>query len=458
MLAAAMKLAATLLGQRYTFSDVKEVLAKANERKSGDELAGVAARDPKERAAAKIVLAGLTLAELRENPVVPYEEDEVTRNAEDSIPDELFAKVASFTVSDLREWLLDTATTGEAMLALSPALSPEMIAACAKLMSNLDLVLAAKKIHVPTVANATFGLPGRISFRLQPNHPTDDAAAIHAAIREGLVYGSGDAVIGINPATDSVESTCELLAMVKELLTCWRCPTQNCLLSHVTIQMEALRRRAPMDLMFQSLSGTERGCRAFGVHIALLDEAAQMVAELGTARGPNRMYFETGQGSALSSNAHHGADQQTLEVRNYTLARRWKPFLVNTVVGFIGPEYLYDGPQIARAGLEDVFSGKLAGLPMGCDVCYTNHARCDQNELETLAVLLAAAGCAYFMGLPLGDDIMLNYQSTSFHDNATVRQIFGYRPTPEFEAWMESLGLLEDGRPTARFGDPTVLP
>jgi ethanolamine ammonia-lyase large subunit len=453
-----MKLAATLLGQRYTFADVKELLAKANERKSGDELAGVAARDPKERAAAKIVLAGLTLAELRENPVVPYEEDEVTRNAEDSIPDELFAGVASWTVSDLREWLLDTETSGEAMLALSPALTPEIIAACAKLMSNLDLVLAAKKIHVTTVANATFGLPGRMSFRLQPNHPTDDAAAILAAFREGLVYGSGDAVIGINPATDSVDSTCELLTMVKEHLTRWRCPTQNCLLSHVTIQMEALRRKAPMDLMFQSLSGTERGCRAFGIELKLMDEAAAMVAELGTARGPNRMYFETGQGSALSSNAHHGADQQTLEVRNYTLARRWRPYLVNTVVGFIGPEYLYDGPQIARAGLEDVFSGKLAGLPMGCDVCYTNHARCDQNELENLAVLLAAAGCAYFMGLPLGDDVMLNYQSTSFHDNAAVRQIFGYRPTPEFERWMESLGLLEDGRPTARFGDPTVLP
>jgi ethanolamine ammonia-lyase large subunit len=325
-------------------------------------------------------------------------------------------------------------------------------------MSNLDLVLAAKKIHVTTVANATFGLPGRMSFRLQPNHPTDDAAAILAAFREGLVYGSGDAVIGINPATDSVDSTCELLTMVKEHLTRWRCPTQNCLLSHVTIQMEALRRKAPMDLMFQSLSGTERGCRAFGIELKLMDEAAAMVAELGTARGPNRMYFETGQGSALSSNAHHGADQQTLEVRNYTLARRWRPYLVNTVVGFIGPEYLYDGPQIARAGLEDVFSGKLAGLPMGCDVCYTNHARCDQNELENLAVLLAAAGCAYFMGLPLGDDVMLNYQSTSFHDNAAVRQIFGYRPTPEFERWMESLGLLEDGRPTARFGDPTVLP
>jgi len=453
-----MKLATTLLGQRYTFTDVKQVLARANERKSGDELAGVAARNPKERVAAKIVLSGLTLAELRESPVVPYEIDEVTRNVEDSLDQPIFARVASWTVSDLREWVLDDSTTGDQMLALSPGLTPEIIAACAKIMSNLDLVLAAKKMHVVVRANATFGLPGRMSFRLQPNHPTDDPDAILAAMREGLVHGSGDAVIGINPATDSVDSTCTLLRMVKDQMQRWKVPTQNCLLAHVTNQMEALKRGAPMDLMFQSLCGTEKGCKAFGITIAMMDEAAQMVQERGTAQGPNRMYFETGQGSALSSDAHHGADQQTLEARNYTLARRWTPYLVNTVVGFIGPEYLYDGPQITRAGLEDVFCGKLAGLPMGCDVCYTNHARCDQNELENMAVLLAAAGCAYFMGLPLGDDIMLNYQSTSFHDNAAVRSVFGYRPTPEFEAWMERLGLLQDGRPTSRFGDPTVLP
>jgi ethanolamine ammonia-lyase large subunit len=453
-----MKLATVLLGQRYLFSDVKEVLAKANERKSGDELAGVAARDPKERVAAKIVLADLTLRELRENPVVPYEIDAVTRQAEDSLDDTVFSRFASLTVAELRDWILDTRTRGEDLLALSPGLTPEVIAACAKLMSNLDLVQASKKIQVTTRANATLGLPGRMSFRLQPNHPTDDAAAILASTREGLVHGTGDAVIGINPATDSVESTCDLLRVLKEHMNRWGVPTQSCLLSHVTVQMEALRQGAPMDLMFQSLCGTESGCRAFGIDLALMDEAAQMVQERGTARGENRMYFETGQGSALSSSAHHGADQQTLEVRNYTLARRWRPFIVNTVVGFIGPEYLYDGPQITRAGLEDVFCGKLAGLPMGCDVCYTNHARCDQNELENMAVLLSAAGCAYFMGLPLGDDIMLNYQSTSFHDNATIRQIFGYRPTPEFEAWMEDLGLLDCGEPTARFGDATVLP
>lgn len=453
-----MKLAATLLGERFSFSDVKEVLAKANEPKSGDALAGVAARDPKERVAAKIVLSGLTLKDLREHPVVPYETDEVTRQVEDHLDEAAFSRVASLTVGELREWLLDTRTRGQDMLALSPGLTPEIIAGVAKLMSNLDLCVAARKIQVVTRANATFGLPGRMSFRLQPNHPTDDAEAIVASTREGLVHGSGDAVIGINPATDSVDSTCELLRVLKDHMNRWKVPTQNCLLSHVTIQMEALRRKAPMDLMFQSLCGSEKGMTAFGVSVKLLDEAAAMVQELGTARGENRMYFETGQGSALSSDAHHGADQQTLEVRNYTLARRWKPFLVNTVVGFIGPEYLYNGPQIARAGLEDVFSGKLAGLPMGCDVCYTNHARCDQNELENLAVLLAAAGCAYFMGLPLGDDIMLNYQSTSFHDNAAVRWLFGYRPTPEFEAWMEGLGLLADGQPTLRFGDPTVLP
>jgi len=452
-----MKLATTLLGQRYHFSNVKEVLARANERKSGDELAGVAARDPKERVAAKIVLAGLTCHDLREHPVVPYEEDEVTRVVEDTLDQEVFARVADWTLGELREWILDDRTTGDDLLALSPGLTPEIIAACAKLMGNLDLVLAAKKIHVVVEANATLGLPGRMSFRLQPNHPTDAPEAILATTREGLVYGSGDAVIGINPATDSVQSTLELLAVVKDHMNRWEVPTQNCLLSHVTIQMEALRRGAPMDLMFQSLSGTEKGCKAFGINIGLLDEASAMIQELGSAKGPNRMYFETGQGSALSSDAHHGADQQTVEVRNYTLARRWKPFLVNTVVGFIGPEYLFDGPQIARAGLEDVFCGKLAGLPMGCDVCYTNHAKTDQNELENLAVLLAAAGTAFFMGLPLGDDIMLNYQSTSFHDNASVREVFGYRPTPQFEAWMEKMGLLRDGRPTERFGDPTVL-
>ena len=452
-----MKLATTLLGQRYTFADVKEVLAKANEKKSGDELAQVAARDPKERVAAKVVLADLTLHELRQHPVVPYEIDEVTRMVEDTLDEAMFAKVASWTVGELREWLLDLRTTGADMLALSPGLTPEIIAACAKIMSNMDLVTAAKKIHVVVEANATFGLPGRMSFRLQPNHPTDAPEAIVAATRDGLVFGTGDAVIGINPATDSVDSTCELLTVLKEHMNRWKVPTQNCLLSHVTIQMEALRRGAPMDLMFQSLCGTQKGCKAFGIDIAMMDEAADMIQRMGTAIGPNRMYFETGQGSALSSDAHHGADQRTLEVRNYTLGRRWKPYLVNTVVGFIGPEYLYDGAQIARAGLEDVFCGKLAGLPMGCDVCYTNHAKCDQNELENLAVLLGAAGCAYFMGMPLGDDIMLNYQSTSYHDNASVRWVFGYRPTPQFEAWMESLGLLSDGQPTDRFGDPSVL-
>ena len=453
----AMLLTTSLLGETYRFADIKTVLARANELKSGDQLAGVAARDPKERVAAKIVLSGLTLHDLRENPVVPYDRDEVTRAVEDNLDQETFSKIAGWTVAELREWLLDTRTSGEDLLALSPALTPEIIAACAKLMSNLDLALAAKKIHVVVVANATLGLPGRMSFRLQPNHPTDAPEAIIASTRDGLVYGTGDAVIGINPATDTVESTCELLKVVKEHMERWGCPTQNCLLSHVTIQMDALKRRAPMDLMFQSLCGSEKGMTAFGVSIPLLDEASAMIQELGTAHGPNRMYFETGQGSALSSDAHHGADQQTLEVRNYTLARRWKPYLVNTVVGFIGPEYLYNGPQITRAGLEDVFAGKLAGLPMGCDVCYTNHARCDQNELENLAVILGAAGCAFFMGMPLGDDIMLNYQSTSFHDNASVRAIHGYRPTPEFEAWMEKMGLLRDGQPTARFGDPSVL-
>jgi ethanolamine ammonia-lyase large subunit len=452
-----MMLSTNLFGRRYSFREVKEVLAKASELKSGDELQGVAAEDPKERVAAKTVLADLTLKDLRENPAVPYDADELTRQVEDELDNEIFGQVASWTIGELREWILDTRTTGDHLLALSPALTPEIIAAVAKLMSNLDLALGARKINVVVRCNNTFGLPGRMSFRLQPNHPTDDADAIVASIREGLVYGTGDAVIGINPATDSVDSTCELLAVTRRCLDRWRVPTQNCLLSHVTIQMEALRRKAPMDLMFQSLCGTEKGCKAFGITIALMDEAYAMARELGHGKGPNCMYFETGQGSALSCEAAHGADQQTLEVRNYTLARRWKPFLVNTVVGFIGPEYLYDGPQIIRAGLEDVFAGKLAGLPMGCDVCYTNHARSDQNQLESLAIVLGAAGCAYYMGMPMGDDIMLNYNSTSYHDNASVRYVFGYKAAPEFETWMERIGLMKDGLPSDRFGDPTVL-
>lgn len=452
-----MRLSTTLLGRTHAFRDLKQVLAKANEPKSGDVLAGVAAEDERERVAAKIVLSEVTLKDLRENPAIPYEQDEVTRVVEDALDDALFRRVASWTVGQLREWLLDDETSGEDIRRLSPAITPEIAAGCAKLMSNLDLIVASKKIRVTARANGTFGLAGRFSSRLQPNDPRDSVEAILAVTREGLSYGNGDAVIGINPATDSVERCYELLSATKDLMRRHEVPTQNCVLAHVTIQMQALERGAPMDLMFQSIAGSQKANRGFGIDVKLLDEANAMVMERGTAAGPNRMYFETGQGAALSADAHFGTDQLTMEARAYGLARRYQPYILNTVVGFIGPEYLFDGPQITRAGLEDHFCGKLLGISMGCDVCYTNHARTDQNQLENLAVLLASAGCNYFMGLPLGDDVMLNYESSSFHDNAAIRDLLGFKPTPEFEAWMEEKGLTKDGKRTRRFGDASIF-
>jgi len=453
-----VRLSTTLLGRSHSFRSLKEVLAKANEPKSGDVLAGVAAEDERERVAAKLVLSEVTLAELRAQPVIPYEEDEVTRIVEDSLDDELFGRIGGWAVGQLREWILDDQTTGEDVRRLSPALTPEIAAACAKLMSNLDLIVAGRKMRVTARANGTFGLEGRFSTRLQPNDPRDSVEAILAVTREGLAYGSGDAVVGINPATDSVESCYELLCATKDLLRRHAVPTQNCVLAHLTIQMQALERGAPVDLLFQSIAGSQKANQGFGIDVALLDDAYALVNERGTAAGPNRMYFETGQGSALSSDAHFGADQLTMEARAYGLARRYAPYILNTVVGFIGPEYLFDGPQITRAGLEDHFCGKLLGISMGCDVCYTNHARTDQNQLENLAVLLASAGCNYFMGLPLGDDVMLNYESSSFHDNAAVRDLLGFKPTPEFERWMEDKGLTENGKRTARFGDASLFP
>jgi ethanolamine ammonia-lyase large subunit len=453
-----LRLSTTLLGRTHTFRDLKEVLAKANEPKSGDVLAGVAATDERERVAAKLVLSEVTLRDLREHPAIPYEEDEVTRVVEDALDDDLFARIGGWSVGQLREWLLDDDTSGADIRRLSPAITPEIAAACAKLMSNLDLIVAAKKVRVTARANGTFGLEGRFSSRLQPNDPLDSIEAILAVTREGLAYGNGDAVIGINPATDSVDRCYELLSATKDLMRRHAVPTQNCVLAHVTIQMQALERGAPMDLLFQSIAGSQKANKGFGIDVKLLDEAYAMVQALGTAAGPDRMYFETGQGSALSADAHFGTDQLTMEARAYGLARRYHPFILNTVVGFIGPEYLFDGPQITRAGLEDHFCGKLLGISMGCDVCYTNHARTDQNQLENLAVLLASAGCNYFMGLPLGDDVMLNYESSSFHDNAALRDLLGLRPTPEFEAWMEAKGLTKDGKRTRRFGDASLFP
>ncbi|HEU0031749.1 MAG TPA: ethanolamine ammonia-lyase subunit EutB [Kofleriaceae bacterium] len=449
-----MRLASTIRGVSYTFGSVKEVLAKANSPRSGDDLAGVSARDAVERVAARAVLADLTLRELRENPVVPYDRDELTRQVEDELDEQAFRAVAHLTVGQFREWLLDVDTSGPTLRAVAPGLTPEMVAAAAKLMSNFDLMTVGAKCQVVVRANNTLGLPGRLSSRCQPNHPTDDVEGILASMREGLSYGCGDAVIGVNPATDTAESTAEILTAIDEVLRRNSVPTQHCVLSHITVQMLALDKLGcPMDLMFQSLAGTEDGNKAFGISVKLLDEAWDLMKAKGTTKGPNRMYFETGQGSALSSHTHHGADQVTIEARAYGLARRYKPFLVNTVVGFIGPEYLEDGPQISRAALEDHCMGKLLGLPMGCDACFTYHAKMTQDELESLKVLLGAAGCTYLMSLPVGDDIMLNYQSTSYHDIPTLRRLLGKRPTPEFDAWLEERGIWRGDVPGPKFGD-----
>ncbi len=452
-----MNLSTTLFGETFSLASVKEVLARASEPRSGDRQAGLAARSMREMAAAKWVLAELTMAELKENPSVPYEDDEVTRVAIDDLDERAYRKVAAWTVADLREWILDSATSGEEINAVSPGLTPEMASAVAKLMSNMDLVTAGKKIRVVVRCNNTLGLPGRISSRLQPNHPRDSVEGVLAAVKDGLSFGNGDAVIGVNPATGSVQGTVDILKAVKDFMRRFRVPTQNCVLSHLTVQMKAMERGAPLDLMFQSIAGSELANRNFGISVALLDEAWDMTLRLGTARGPNVMYFETGQGTALSANAHHDTDQMTMEARTYALARRYKPFLLNSVVGFIGPEYLYDGKEITRAGLEDHFMGKLMGIPMGCDACYTNHAVADQNDQENLEILLATAGVNYLMGIPMGDDIMLNYQTTSFHNNAALRELLALRPAPEFEAWMEERGLWRAGRLTHRAGDASIF-
>jgi ethanolamine ammonia-lyase large subunit len=452
-----MRLDATVHGEHFRFATVKEALARANEPRSGDRQAGLAARSMREMAAAKRVLADLTMGELREHPSVPYEFDEVTRVVEDGLDARAFARIKGLSVAELREWLLDDRTSGDEVSAISPGVTPEMAASVAKLMSNMDLVLAAKKIRVVVRCNATLGLAGRLSSRLQPNHPTDDVPGVLAAVKDGLSFGNGDAVIGVNPATGDVEATIDILKAVKDLMRRYRVPTQNCVLSHTTVQMAAIRAGAPLDLLFQSIAGSEGANRNFGVSVALLDEAYDLTQREGTAQGPNVMYFETGQGTALSANAHHDTDQVTMEARAYGLARRYKPFLVNSVVGFIGPEYLRDAKEITRAGLEDHFMGKLMGISMGCDACYTNHAIADQNDQENLEMLLAAAGVNYLMGIPMGDDVMLNYQTTSFHNNASLREIFGLRPTPEFEAWLERMGLWRNGRMTDKAGDATIF-
>jgi ethanolamine ammonia-lyase large subunit len=436
----------TIGGKVYRFDNLKTLLAKATPARSGDELAGLAAQNAEERVAAQMTLADLPLRTFTQELVIPYESDEVTRLIVDQHEAHhaahhattAFAPLAHLTVGEFRDWLLGEEATPASLAAIAPGLMPEMAAAVSKIMRVQDLIAVAAKIRVVTRFRTTVGLAGRLSTRLQPNHPADDPAGIAASILDGLLLGSGDAVIGINPATDSVDNTISLLRLIDRIRLTWAIPTQSCVLAHITVQMEAMRRGAPVDLVFQSIAGTEAANASFGVNLALLREAHEMALDLKRGEiGDNVMYFETGQGSALSANAHHGVDQQTCEARAYAVARHFHPMLVNTVVGFIGPEYLYDGKQILRAGLEDHFCGKLLGLPMGCDVCYTNHAEADQDDMDTLLTLLGAAGVNYIMGVPGADDVMLNYQSTSFHDALYLRALLGLRPAPEFEAWRE---------------------
>ncbi|MHC1684811.1 MAG: ethanolamine ammonia-lyase subunit EutB [Clostridiaceae bacterium] len=450
-----MILKTKLFGNTYVFKDVKEVLAKANEEKSGDVLAGIAAANTAERVAAKVVLSELTLEDLKNNPVVPYEEDEITRVIQDSIDLKAYFKIKSMTVGDFREFLL--ICDDEDIKEIRDGLTAEMIAAVTKLMSNMDLVTVAAKIENIATCNTTIGKKGTFASRLQPNHPTDDLDGIMASVMEGISFGIGDAVIGLNPVVDTIDSVSAVLKKFKEFMIKWDIPTQNCVLAHVTTQMEVLKKGIPMDLMFQSLAGSQKSNEAFGISVKLMDEAYELMKELKSSKGPNFMYFETGQGSELSSEGHNGADQLTMEARCYGFAKRYKPFLVNTVVGFIGPEYLYDGKQVIRAGLEDHFMGKLTGLPMGVDVCYTNHMKTDQNDLENLALLLSLANCTYFMGIPGGDDVMLMYQTTSFHDIASIREVTGKGPIKEFEKRMEELGIMRNNRLTLRAGDPSIF-
>jgi ethanolamine ammonia-lyase large subunit len=452
-----MKLSTRLFGKSYRFASIRDVLARANEARSGDELAGIAARSELERVAAKTLLAELTLNDLRNHPVVPYERDEVTRVIDDALDRREFARRRNLSVGEFREWLLDDKTTGDDILRAGRGITAEIAAAVAKICSNLDCIALAAKVRVVTKARTTIGLRGRLSTRLQPNHPRDDPAGIAAAIYEGLSYATGDALIGINPCIDETENLCRLLDLTAGIIARTGVPTQNCVLGHLTTQIRALEHGAPIDIMFQSLAGTEKGNRAFGIDLAMLDEGAAAIRERGALKAPNLMYFETGQGSELSAGAHEGADQVTLEARCYGLARRYAPLLVNSVVGFIGPEYLYDAKQITRAGLEDHLMGKLLGVPHGADVCYTNHARADQSDCENLAVLMAAAGCNYFMAVPMGDDVMLSYQCTSYHDAAALRAVLNLRPAPEFERWCERRAILFGGKLTARAGSADLV-
>ena len=435
--------------QTFKFLDLKTVLAKASPARSGDYLAGVAAHTYAERMAARMCLAEIPLKRFIQDLIIPYELDEVTRLIIDTHDKEAFAEISHLTVGDFRDWLLSDLADSATLKRVAPAITPEMAAAVSKIMRNQDLILVAKKCHVVTAFKNTIGLPGHLSVRLQPNHPTDDARGIAASMLDGLLYGAGDAVIGINPATDSLPALMDLYYLVDEVIGHYNIPTQSCILTHVTNQIKLIERGAPLDLVFQSIAGTEKANKSFGIDIALLKEAQSAALSLnrGTVKNEsgsyNVMYFETGQGSALSANANFGVDQQTCEARAYAIARHLSPLLTNTVVGFIGPEYLYDGKQIIRAGLEDHFCGKLLGVPLGCDVCYTNHAEADQDDMDTLMTLLATAGLTFMMGIPGADDIMLNYQTTSFHDALYLRKLLGLKAAPEFEEWLKTMQIMD---------------
>ncbi|PWQ97299.1 ethanolamine ammonia-lyase subunit EutB [Leucothrix arctica] len=446
-----------VLGTRtYSFSNLADVMAKATPARSGDYLAGVAAESSEERAVAQQVLAEVPLKTFLSEALIPYEEDEVTRLIMDEHDLDAFSPISHLTVGDFRNWLLSDAATSDSLTSIRAGITPEMVAAVCKIMRNQDLILVAQKCHITTAFRNTLGLPGNLSTRLQPNHPTDDVTGIAASILDGLLYGSGDAVIGINPATDNVAQAVNLMKLMDSVIQEYEIPTQSCVLTHVTNTLEAIEQGAPVDLVFQSIGGTEATNSSFGFNLSTLAEAqdAALSLERGTV-GDNVMYFETGQGSSLSANAHHGLDQQTCEVRAYAVARKFSPLLVNTVVGFIGPEYLFDGKEIIRAGLEDHFCGKLLGLPMGCDICYTNHAEADQNDMDNLLTLLGVAGCTFIMGIPGSDDIMLNYQTTSFHDALYLRRALGSSPAPEFEQWLAKMQIIEEN---SRFTLNNALP
>lgn len=448
----------TMLGGiSYTFKDLKEVMAKANEEKSGDRLAGVAAETVQERIAAKSVLSEILLSDIRNNPLIPIEQDEVSRIIEEDLNEKIYGDIQNWSVAELREYILSNEVGDRELKRISKGLNSEMIAAVAKLMSNLDLVHAANKIEILSTCNITIGQRGTISSRLQPNHPTDSVDGMIASLMDGLSYGIGDAVIGINPVDDSVESVKRLLHATHDFINDWKIPSQNCVLAHVTTQMKAIEQGAPADMIFQSIAGTEVANRSFGISADLIKEARHLALKQGTGTGPQVMYFETGQGSELSAEAHFGIDQMTLESRNYGFARHFDPFIVNTVVGFIGPEYLYNSKQVIRAGLEDHFMGKMHGIPMGVDICYTNHIKADQNDIEDLGVLLTAAGVNFIIATPMGDDCMLNYQSMSYHDVATLLQTFNKTPAPEFLKWLEKMGIYENGRLSGRAGDPSLF-